>query len=208
MRQRELRRRHALFAPAAANVFEWLDVACTLWEHGGWWDIHERSSSADLLRFELEHGVEAERLTYNRRCLSQALHRKSTVTGEIAGFTDLFVPVCSDGGRTDGVLVTGPFATARPTSTDILERWRTLTGSRGHPSDPEFAHYVSTTLSTLVLEGTQTVAFRKLVELCAQLMAGEGSSDAIYAEVRALRGELAGARLAGRMWDAAYAMVD
>src|SRR5262249_7278776 len=98
--------------------------------------------------------------------------------------------------------------TARPTSTEIHERWQRLTGSRGHLSDPEFAHYIAVTLSTLVLEGKQAAAFRRRVELCAQLMAGEGASDDIFREALALRGELSGARMAERRWDAAQAMVD
>ena len=207
MPPRSPQNRHALLAPATAHTFEWLDVGCTLWEPGGWRAIHDRASSQDLLLFELEHGVEAERLTYNRKCLAEAHRKKTTVTAEFAGFTDLFVPICS-AKHTEGVLVIGPFLTVRSTSADIYERWKKLTGSRGHPSDPEFAHYISTTLSTLVLEGKQAAAFRRRAELCAKLMAGEGASDALYREHIALRSVLLGARMAERMWDAAQAMVD
>ena len=35
---------------------------------------------------------------------------------------------------------------------EILERWHGLTGRHGHPSDPEFAHYIAMTLDALVLD--------------------------------------------------------
>jgi AraC-like DNA-binding protein len=63
-------------------------------------------------------------------------------------------------------------------------------------------------LSTLVLEGTHSATFRKLVDHLAKLMSGEGPSDDTYQVVRALRAELMKVRLPERMWDAARAMVD
>jgi AraC-like DNA-binding protein len=205
---RDPQRRHAFFSPLATMIFEWLDVASTLFDPDfGWRGIHERPASNDLLIFELEHGAEAERLTYNKRCLDRAMGEKTTVTAQFAGMSDLFVPIVSRG-HVDGVLVTGPFATARPRGADIIERWRVLTGAPGHPSDPEFSHYLSTTLSTLVLEGDQSTTFRKHLECTTRLMAGEGPSDEIYEHVRTFRSELSNVRLPERMWDAARAMVD
>jgi hypothetical protein len=73
MSLRHPKRSHALFSPLATMIFEWLDVASTLFDPDfGWRGIHERASSDDLLIFELEHGAEAERLTYNKRCLDRA----------------------------------------------------------------------------------------------------------------------------------------
>src|SRR5262249_32858466 len=113
MPQGEPKRRHAILAPMATAIFEWLDVASTLFDPTfGWRGIHERAPSNDLLIFELEHGAEAERLTYNKRCLDRALQERVTVVSQFGGFTDLFVPVSIDG-QVDSVMVTGPFATAR-----------------------------------------------------------------------------------------------
>src|SRR5450432_1355997 len=199
--------RPAMLAPSATNVFEWLDIGLTLWERGGWHEIHERPYALDVLGFELEHGVEAERLTHNRQSLLKARRSKETVVAKHAGFTDLFVPVCV-GGRVDGVLVAGPFATERPRSADVLERWRSLTGRLGDFADPEFARYLLATLSVLVLEGPRAASFRRLVECVASLMSSDRGATETYAEIAALRELLGEARLAERMWEVAHALVD
>jgi AraC-like DNA-binding protein len=196
-----------MWAVSATNVFEWLDIALTLWEPGGWHEIHERPYALDVLGFEIEHGVEAERLTYNRRSLLAARQTQRTVVATHAGFTDLFVPLRA-GGRVKGVLVTGPFATRRPDSTEILERWRWLTGRRGDTEDPEFAQYLVATLSVLVLEEKRAAAFQRLVESVASLMAQAGAADDTFAEIAALREALGAARLPEHTWEVARALVD
>jgi AraC-like DNA-binding protein len=129
------------------------------------------------------------------------------VLGQHAGFSDYFVPV----GHIDGAwatLVVGPFATARPTSGDVLARWRSLSGSHGRLGDPMFAHYVSVTLETLTLEGPLIDHFRRLL-VCLSLLFGEGRpADGVAEEIGLLRSKLAPARSAERMWEAAHTMVD
>jgi AraC-like DNA-binding protein len=199
--------RHTLLAPTVVNVFEVLDIAITLWEPRRWREIYERSYAADITGFELEHGVEAERIRYNNRCLAEAQRTRRTVVAEHSGLTDLFVPLCS-GGRAHAVLVTGPFATARPASAEVLERWRSLTGRQGHPADPEFALYLLATVDTLVLEGERAADYRKLVEHLALLMTHAGPADEILGSIQALGKGLAQARLPDRMWNLAEALVD
>jgi AraC-like DNA-binding protein len=106
------------------------------------------------------------------------------------------------------VLVTGPFAVARPSGKDILERWRGLTGRQGHLADPQFAAYLPMTLSTLVLEGSRAKTFERLVVLLARLLAGAGSAGEIMNELDALRVELEPARFVERQWEAVRTMVD
>jgi AraC-like DNA-binding protein len=198
---------HGFVAPIVLNAFEELDVTVTLWEEGQWVELRERAEQRTLLGFELEHGVETERFRYNFRCLAEARRSKKTVLGRHAGFCDLFVPIVALG-RADAVLVTGPFATARPESAEILERWRALTGRQGHPADPEFADYLTVTRGTLVLEGGHAAKFQRLVEALARLMAEEGSADAIRAEISSLRIDLSAARRVDRMRRAAREIVD
>jgi AraC-like DNA-binding protein len=195
--------RHAVLAPIAARVFELLGVGASFF-HRSWLDLRE---SIGVAAFELEHGQDLERFAYNTRCIEEALRTRATVRGRHAGFADLFVPVSVDG-RADAVLVTGPFATERATSVEILERWRALTGRAGSLEDPEFFHYVTTTLATLSLDAPQTAAFSRLVERLASLMAGRGSAPELYVEIESCMDLLMGARLADRMWEAARAMVD
>jgi AraC-like DNA-binding protein len=196
--------RHAVLAPIAGRVFELLGIGASLYHRGSWLDLRE---SIGIAAFELEHGQDLERFAYNTRCIDETLRSRSIVHGRHAGFADLFVPVSVDG-RCDAVLVTGPFATERPTAADILDRWRALTGRAGSLEDPEFSHYVTTTLSTLVLDAPQTAAFARLVSCLASLMAGRGSAQALYTEIESCLDSLMQARMADRMWEAAREMVD
>ena len=106
------------------------------------------------------------------------------------------------------VLVAGPFAEKRSTSTDILERWRHLTGRQGHPADPEFASYLSATLATLVLDGGQARAFERLLNCLARLMGGQGQADELMNQAEAARAALEPARFADRTWQTVRKVID
>ena len=76
----------------------------------------------------------SERYTYNDASVERVRQEKKMLLTEHAGFSDFFVPVGREESG-EAILVTGPFALRRPTSTDVLERWRWLTGRQGHPAD-------------------------------------------------------------------------
>ena len=157
---------HSLRISTIGYVFQTLRVCATLWDGRQWWPIYFYDSQNT---FEVQHGVESERNPYNARCLEEAWRDKKIVHGHHAGLSDMFVPVLSKK-RVEAILVTGPFSTSRATSAEILERWRWLTGRQGHPGDPEFAYYLSITLSTLVLEGPHLVTYRRLLVSLARMM--------------------------------------
>ncbi len=196
--------RHAFLAVNVATAFEVLRVGAVIWDGKDWALVHAEPS---LVSFELEHGLEFERFKYNTRSVARARRERKPLLGEHAGLTDWFVPITS-GDRVEGVLVTGPFATAQPTSADVMRRWRGLTGRQGHPADPEFARYLSTTLSTLVLEGAHVTHFQRFLTFFARLLAGEGRADALAAEAFALRDKLEEARFVERTWGSVRSMVD
>ena len=129
------------------------------------------------------------------------------MVGKHAGFCDLFVPIIV-AGEAWAYVVTGPFATERPTSTEILRRWLQLTGRQGHPDDPEFSKYLEITLSSLVLEGEQVGAFQALVERLAELIVSTRSSETAHTDEQLLAPELRAVRFVERMWDAARVMLD
>ncbi|HEV8244465.1 MAG TPA: AraC family transcriptional regulator, partial [Polyangiaceae bacterium] len=106
------------------------------------------------------------------------------------------------------ILITGPFATARPTSAEILERWRGLSGRQGNPADPEFSDYVAATLDTLVLSAGHAKLFERFAVCVARLLAGDGDPRALLDEAEPLRDELERSRSVDRMWAAARSMVD
>jgi AraC-like DNA-binding protein len=197
-------RGHALFVPLLTSVFQLLRVSASLWDGDHWFSLH---FTPDLIPFEIGHTVETERWAYNEKMFAQVLSSKKPVRGEHRGLSDLFIPVAL-GDDVAAVVVVGPFFTARPSGPDILSRWRWLTGRQGHPAEPEFAAYLRTTLSTLVLDGKKAHAFELLLVCLARLMARSGRADEILNRADSLRRELEAARFAERMWAAAEAMID
>jgi AraC-like DNA-binding protein len=196
---------HSLLAPIVMFGFDALRISAAVWEHGAdWFPIHVEQN---VSLFEYQHGKERQRHDYNSLCLKRVLQQKTLVHGEHAGFSDLFIPVVA-AGRVVAVLVTGPFARARSTSSDIQDRWHWLSRRVGHPLDPEFARYVAATLSTLVLEGDDVHAFKRLASCAARLMAGTGSAEEIANEWERLRTQLERLRLVEKTWDAVREMVD
>jgi len=197
----------ALLSLVVANAFEELKVGVSLWMTGDWSYPVNTVEGQGVLAFEYAFGVGARRWAYNSRCLDRLLEERRVVRGEHAGFSDLFVPIQS-GRDLHGVLVAGPFATAWPSSADILSRWSDISGSQGRLTDPTFSHYVSTTLETLTLPPPLPAAFERLMSCLASLVAGRGSLESMGAEATALRQELVQARFAERMWDVARLMLD
>jgi len=195
---------HSLLAPALANVFEELRVGAALLDGREWRPIH---TATNVIQFELQHGVERERDKYNARCLADVRRRHEAVLGSHAGFSDWFVPIVARK-KLLAILVTGPFLTVRPTGAEILERWRWLTGRQGHPSDPEFAHYLSVTLSTLLFDAARAATFQRLLTLLSRLMAGQDQGRPLLEQMEKLRSELEEARSIDRTWDAVRSMVD
>jgi AraC-like DNA-binding protein len=193
----------AVLIPIMTRVFEELRVGAALYQLGQWpLVIHEAPS---LLVYEIAHGVVDDRYAYNNRCLEHTRRRGVTIQGRHSGFSDLFVPVGA--GRDRPVLVTGPFATARLTSADILERWRSLTGRQGHPSDPEFSQYLATALETLTLDTEHLSAFRSWLEHLTELMAGQ-SEPRSAVDLPLLEKTISQVRSAERTFDAMRDMID
>ncbi len=194
----------SMLAAVAGSVFRALQVSASLFDGRFWWPIH---SEPNLAQFEVQHGKEGDRWSYNTRQFEEARRRRSAVRGEHAGCSDLFVPIVVDGHITS-FLIAGPFKTARPTSIDVIETWRWLTGRQGHPADPAFAAYLGATLATLVLEGANTARFERLLGCLADLFGGRGRADALTNRAHALRLELESARSVERTWQAVRLIVD
>jgi AraC-like DNA-binding protein len=193
-----------LLAVSAANIFETLNVAATIWDGEVWRHLHRHES---VIWFEVEHGVELERNRHNTRFMNHAWKKRELVIGKHAGLSDLFAPIVADD-RVLGVLLVGPFGTERPSATDLLARWKALTGRQGHPSDPAFAHFVSMSLSTLVLDTAEVRSFSRLIALFGALIAGTAAAETLRVELDELMAGLAAARHVERVWDAARSLVD
>jgi len=194
--------------PSACKVLQDLGVSASICFEGfGYAYWHPFSEHPSVVAFEMEHGRVNDRFEYNDRHLRRARRERSTVVGRHAGFYDLFVPIIV-AGEPWAYVVTGPFATARPTSADILRRWLQLTGRQGHPDDPEFSKYLEITLGALVLEGEQVGAFQALVERLAELIVSARASETAHTDEQLLAPELVAVRFVERVWEAARVMLD
>jgi AraC-like DNA-binding protein len=194
---------HSLLGQIVAGTFRALRVSAAI-NNEWWWGIHDQPNVAAL---ELEHGVDAERASYNTRLLREVQRTGKPALGQHAGYFDWFVPVVAKKQQI-ATLVSGPFAKRRPTAPEILERWRAIAGRQGHPADPEFAAYLSAALNTLVLEGQHSRMFGELLSCFAALIAGEGRADELANRADALRVELEGLRFVDHVWHAVQEMVD
>jgi AraC-like DNA-binding protein len=205
-----LPRERALIAPIITGVFEELHIGAALHTAATervfeeWHPLHQGPSTMLL---EYEYGAQGHRWSYNERSIARAHREGKTFLGEHAGFSDFFVPL----GRSAGALTTlvvGPVAVARPTSGDVLARWRWMAGGQAHFADPAFGQYLTTTLSILTLAREHLDDLRRLLGCFARLVDPRSDLDALSDEAQRLRRNLSGARAAEMMWGAARAMID
>jgi AraC-like DNA-binding protein len=191
--------------PVAVRTFAELGLGAAVWISDDWWHpIHVASSVTD---FEYELGVATRRRDYNLRCFAKAGPGRRVVRGEYAGFHDLFVPIV-DASEVRGILVAGPYAKARPTHTEIVERWHALSGARARISDPPFARYLERTLATLTLDAEQSQALETFLRGFAALLLGKNARPDPSAAIEAARVQLSKARRAERMWEATRVLLD
>ena len=195
-----------LITPVVIKLFDELRISVAVnTERDQWHPFHE---SPDVTTFEYEHGVAARRWKYNEKCFKLASQAGPPDRRGARGVPRSLRAGARGPRSCDGMLVAGPFATSRPTSAEIVGRWRQLTGAGGRLSDPAFFRYVSRTLSTLTLNPTRFKAFHGLMTCFADLLSRRGDTQRLTKEIEGYRRTLVGARLVERMWDTARIMVD
>ena len=119
--------------------------------------------------------------------------------GEHGGYSDFFVPL----GNVDdswGTLAVGPFATAPPTSGELLANFRALSGKHGRLGYSGFVHYLSLRLSVLTLEGALRKNFERFLIGFSALLAEGAHVEQILGSLNPLRFKLADARQVEIMW--------
>ncbi len=194
-----------LLTPVVARAFSELRVGISLWVTGDfWYPIH---IMLNVTEFEYDRGVAAHRWSYNSRNFTRVRRELRSVRSEHRGFSDMFVPLV-DGGEVRGVFVVGPFATSRPTSAEVLERWHGITGGQGRIGDSLFAQYLELTLSTLTLEGSRLRTFERLLACFAELAVGKGDPGARLRDTESLRQSLDEVRYPERVWQSVRSLID
>jgi AraC-like DNA-binding protein len=192
---------HVLLGSVLSNVFEELRIGASLTDGWSFYPLH---MLPDVILFELAYRVEKRRETHNGRSMALVRRTGRPVVAQHAGFFDLYAPVAG----TPMMLVTGPFAVARPTSADVQARWRWLTGTQARAGDPELAHYLAMTLATPTFEGPLLEAFRRFASTFCGLLAARTDADTLKARTTALRQKLSAVRRVERTWETAAELVD
>jgi AraC-like DNA-binding protein len=196
---------HGLLMSAQTYVFEALGVSAALWlARSDWFPLHIEHGVPD---FEVAPGIDSGRRSYNERSFATVKRSHATLLGEHNGLSDFFVPITRER-EIVAILVVGPFARHRPTAADIQDRWRSLTGRQGHPSDPHFAGYLSATLATIVLDSAALAALKRLLENWARLAIGDGDAGVLANAIERDRLVLNPARYADRVWNSVREMID
>jgi hypothetical protein len=197
---------HAMLAQAVGNVFQELRLAASLTDGETWYPVYSLPLPG-VAAFELAYGLDERRTAHNQRSIARVRREKSIVVAEYAGFSDLFAPIIEQG-RVRSLLVAGPFATARPGANDLITRWRFITRTEARVSDPEFAHYLASTLAVATFEGSMLGVFLRFVKGNCDLLAQRGAVLRLSRDLAALRAKLVETRFAERGWVAAAEMVD
>jgi AraC-like DNA-binding protein len=195
---------HAVLAQVATWTFSEVGVSAALMDGETWFPLYK---VADVIPFEFALGVERRRWTYNDRSIARARREKGPVLGRHAGFHDFFVPVRNNAGPS-GMIITGPFSLTRPNASEILARWRSISGRQGRSTDPEFLLYAGMTLATATFEGQELHCFERLLSCLAGLLQGDPNPARLGDEANALRERLRDVRFVERMWQAAHELVD
>lgn len=171
----QLGRAHAFLA--AQNAFtSFLEIPCSLVTRSGSWIVVYNSGSPSVVEAQSALGRREARGKYNAKNVAHVLKHHTRLETELHGFSDLWVPVVSQG-RCDNLLVTGPFSRKPWSAAEIRSSWQALTGERPRDSDPRFLDYARRVLGTRVLSPDELSQFQEFLSVFAELLAGQGSEQ-------------------------------
>ena len=163
-----------------------------------WYVLGQPQRRTQPLNFELAFGREAERRTYNLRCMAKAA-KGSPCLGSHAGMHDLFVPVRS-GGKTLAFVVFGSFFDKVPSRELLWAQWRQMRRDAGHADAEEFLFYVRAAVETPVLDQAMRRSLVAIMAAAGQSMLGlapPGKAVELLAKVKL---EVFSRRSPWRMW--------
>jgi AraC-like DNA-binding protein len=168
----ELGRAHAFLA--AQNAFtSFLDIPCSLVTRTGSWIVVYNSAGPSVVEAHNALGQRDARQAYNAEHVPRVFDTQELVESELHGFSDLWVPIISDG-RCDNLLVSGPFLRRPWSADDIRQNWQRLTGEKPRAENPRFLEYARTVLRAPVLDAAQLSKFQDFLRVFAELLAGRG----------------------------------
>jgi AraC-like DNA-binding protein len=163
---------------AAQNAFtSFIDIPCSLVTRSGSWIVVYASQAPSWALTHVALGGRKARTSYNALNVEQVLETREPRQTELNGFSDLWVPIESQG-RCDNLLVTGPFLRRRWSAAEIRESYQELTGQRPEPGSASLLRYARTVLATQVLGEQELANLTGFLRNFAELLAGVGDARA------------------------------
>ena len=167
----------------------YLDLECWIIDREDWDDWHclrKPRRPARPADYDHLYGKKEERNQFNRACFERVLREKKTLCADRRGVSHFFVPILRRG-EVAGFLQCGDFLAKSPTREALRGQWKELTGYTAPDSNGDFLRYARVLLETPLLEGAPFKALQEVLELYAQVLAGEGDSQSACRRVRELR---------------------
>lgn len=164
-----------------------------------WWALNRRKGTSSFYSLEVQYRGPQSRDRYVFNGFQEVRRTKRTFLARRLGFHDLFVPILSKG-KLVGYLQAGAFADQEVTIETLTRCWKELSGRGFSPDLPEFRVFTRALLEIPVLDGPLAPAFQEALELCAQLLGGEGDEEAIGERLHQLQNEVFSKGLPHSYW--------
>jgi AraC-like DNA-binding protein len=154
-------------------------------DSGQWLCLQPSPNNYGINEYEDRFGPPQDRARYNQANFKRAAKEKRTICSRHSGFYDFCVPVLC-GGKCIAFVASGYFHKALPTWGELERQWAIWTGQKPLPDETDFKRFVINALNMPLLDGPQTNAHRKLLEMVAALISGEGNPEEIAARATEL----------------------
>jgi AraC-like DNA-binding protein len=168
--------RGAYFTPVLAQYFSMLELTCSLvWigDRNRWNLLVPFAHAPTMVEFEVNHfdQVNVRRQAYNDEHIDRSTELRRLVVGEIAGFSDFFLPVV-ESDQVTAHMVCGPFRRRALSAQDIEAQWREVSRDQTLGTERELLDYARCALNTTFLDGPLFAACEQLLRAIAAIMGG------------------------------------
>lgn len=180
----------------------YVDMPCFLVLAGDWktWHTVIMSSRKKHTPIDFESPKQwRERTRYNKKSLLTAARTKQACCLPHQGLYGLFVPILRKG-RCLGVLQTGVFLKQAPTEALLMGQWKRLMARSVTPHDSGYLDYVSSVISTPVLDEPLIEGLCQLLELFGAYLSGALDTGTVASKMQVLQTGLFSRRLWHHQW--------
>lgn len=164
-----------------------------------WFEIRRHQRTAWPVDLDFFYGKREERDLYNQAQINRVRDKKTSFSTEYGGLSTLYVPIFQKG-KVIGTLLTGVFLKKIPDQKTLISQWKSLAGNEAVEFNPDFFKYLRTLLECPLVEGPVYMALKEILELYAQVLAGEGDPVAVCQRTEELKKKVFSKFLPQRFW--------